>query len=101
MLSLAPSAPWMRREVAEAGNVPVHGAVDLDLAEGVGQVVVAADDVGDAHVVVVDDDGVEVGGGAVAAEDDEIVDLGIVHAHFALDHVVDDGFALLRARAGG
>jgi predicted DNA-binding protein with PD1-like motif len=38
-------------------------------------VVVAADDVGDAHVVVVDDDGQHVGGYAVRAQDDDIVEI--------------------------
>ena len=86
------SERWPKR-----GDVPVHGAIDLDLAEGVGEVVVTADDVGDVHVVVVDDDGVEVGGGAVAAEDDQVVDLGVGDSDLALDEVVDEGFAV----AGG
>ncbi len=66
-----------------------------DLAEGVGEVVVAADDVGYFHVVVVDDYGVQVGGGAVAAQDYHVVEFAVGDADFALDQVGDDGFALL------
>jgi hypothetical protein len=62
-----PSAPWRLDSLAPSGrgsagyapcrHVPAQRLVDLRLARGVGQVVVAADDVGDAHVVVVDHDG--------------------------------------------
>ena len=70
--------------------------VDLGLARGVGQVIVAADDVGDAHVVVVDDDGEHVGRIAVGAQEDEIVEVLVLPDDAALDLVVDDGLAGLR-----
>ena len=44
-------------------NAPAEGLIDLPLARRVGQVIVAADDVGHAHVVIVDDDGEHVGPG--------------------------------------
>ena len=56
---------------------PVERAVDLRLAEGVVQVVVAADHVRDAHVVIVDDDREIVGRRAVGAQQDQIVEFGI------------------------
>ena len=85
-----------QRDVGELRQFPAVGLVDLDLAEGVGQVIVAADDVGDAHVVVIDDHGVQVGRRAVAAQDDHIVELGIGDAHVALDEIGHDGLAFLR-----
>ena len=63
---------------------------DVDLARGVVDVIVAADDVGDVHVHVVDDDREVVGRRAVGALDDEIVELGVVDDDLALDRVVDD-----------
>ena len=51
---------------------PSHGADDGELAEGVVEMIVAADDVGDAHVVIVDDDGEHEDG---AAHEDHVVDL--------------------------
>ena len=58
--------------------------------------VVAADDVGDAHVMIVDHDRQHVGRRAVRAQQDEIVDLGIGDGDPALDQVVDRGFAFAR-----
>ena len=75
---------------------PAQGFEDQRLARGVAQVVVAADDVGDAHVVVVDDHGKVVGRRAVRAEQDQVVQLLVHEPHRPLDHVVDDGLAFDR-----
>ena len=56
---------------------PAHRPDDRELAEGVVEMVVAADDVGHAHVVIVDHHREHVGRAAVRAQQDEIVDLGI------------------------
>ena len=58
--------------------------------------VVAADDVGDAHVVVVDDDGEHVGRRAVGAQKHEVVEILVLPHHPALDLVLDDRLALAR-----
>ena len=67
--------PVDQRDMRHHRHVPAHRLVDLRLPGGVGQVVVAADDVGDAHVVVVDDDGEHVGRVAVRAQEDEVVEV--------------------------
>ena len=59
----------------------------------VGQVVVAADDVGDAHVVVVDDDREHVGRRAVGAQEDEVVEVLVLEDDAALHLVLDHGLA--------
>jgi hypothetical protein len=59
-------------------------------------VVVATDDVGDAHVVVVDHHRQHVGRRPVGAQQDEIVELGIGDRDAALDEVVDCRLALAR-----
>ena len=43
------------------GDVPAHRLIDLGLARRVGQMIVAANDMGDAHVVIVDDDRQHIG----------------------------------------
>ena len=58
--------------------------------------VVAADDVGDRHVVVVHHHRVQVGGRAVAAQDDHVVEFGIRDAHGALHQILDHRLALAR-----
>src|SRR5271165_6606723 len=45
-----------KRDMGKFGNRPVEGAVDLRLAKGVVEMVVAADDMGDLHVAVIDHD---------------------------------------------
>ena len=47
--------------------------------------IVAADDVGDAHVVIVDDDREHIGRRAVGAQHDDVVELVVLHGHLALD----------------
>ena len=64
-----------QRDVRHARHAPAERLVDLRLARGVGQMVVAADDVGHAHVVVVDDDGEHVGRRAVGAQQHEVVEV--------------------------
>ena len=55
--------------------------------------VVAADDVGDAHVVVVHHDSEHVGRRAVGAQQHEIVEILVLPHHAALDLIFDDRFA--------
>ena len=81
------------RDVGERGHGRAEGLVDHDLTRGVGQVVVAADDVGDLHHGVVDDGREVVRGRAVRAEDDKVVELLGVEGHLAVNGVVDDDVA--------
>ena len=84
------------RHVRETRQLPSHRPIDLNLPERVGQVVVAADDVGDAHVVVVHHDGVVVGRRAVAAQDDQVVEILVGEHHTALHAILDHGLPLAR-----
>ena len=79
--------------MAEGGHGQAQGFVDEDLAGGVGHMVVTADDVGDAHLVVVHHHGHVVGGHAVGATDDHVVQLAHVHGDAALDHVIEHDLA--------
>ncbi len=56
---------------------PVERLIELGLEKRVVQMLVAADHMGHAHVVVVDDDREVVGRGTVGAQDDPVVELGI------------------------
>ena len=85
-----------QRNVGHVRKLPRQRVIDLLLARGVDQVIVAANDVGDAHVVIVDHDGEHVGRIAVAPQQDEIVEVLVLPHHAALDFVLDHGFAGLR-----
>jgi hypothetical protein len=56
--------------------------------------VITADDMRDAHVMIVDHHRQHIGGGAVRPQQDEIVQLGVLHRHVALNTVVDRRRAL-------
>ena len=71
-------------DVGERRHGRTEGLVNHDLTRGVGQVVVAADDVGDLHHGVVDDGREVVRGRAVGAEDDKVVELLGVKGHLAM-----------------
>ncbi len=82
--------------MGEFRDRPVERPVDLGLAKGVVEMIVAADHMGDAHVVIVDDDRKIVGRRAVGAQDDQIVEFGVGDRDLALHPVVDRRLALLR-----
>src|ERR1700733_3183037 len=83
----------------EDGRLGFHGAIEQDLFGRVGDVVGAADHVGDAHVDVVDDDAHLVGGHApffavfAGTEEDEVFDLFVVEFAVAEDGVAEEGFS--------
>ena len=60
----------------------------VDLSRRVVHVVVAADDVGNAHVEIIDDDAEVVSRRAVGARDDEVVQLAVVDFDRPLDLVL-------------
>ena len=87
------------------GHRPAERLVDVDLTGRVGQMVVAPDDVGDAHVVVVDHDGQHIHRCAVGSHEDAIVEILVGPGDAALYLVVEHRLAVERsakapARAG-
>jgi hypothetical protein len=68
-------------------------AQHVDLARRVVDVIVAADDVRDAHVVVVDHDAEIVGRRAIRARDDQVIELAAVEHDRAVHDIVDDDAA--------
>ena len=82
-----------QRDVRHHRHVPAQRLVDLGLARGVGEMVVAADDVGDAHVVVVDHDREHVGRRAVRAQQHEVVEVLVLPDDAALHLILDRGLA--------
>lgn len=79
--------------MAELRGRESHRFVKQDLPGRIVEVVVAADDVCDAHQGIVDDHAEIVRGRPVRALDDEVVHFGVRETHLALDQVPDDGRA--------
>ena len=82
--------------MGELRHAPTQAFVDLCLARGVGEVIHASDDVRDAHVMIINDDGQIVGGGAIRAQQDEVIKFLVLENDATLDVVVDDGFTFVR-----
>ena len=87
--------PVEQRQVRVAGRLGAERREHEQLLRGVGEVVVAADHIGDAHLEVVDGDREVVQRGAVAAGDHEIVLEPVLEPHRAADQVLDHGLALV------
>src|SRR5713101_4252924 len=74
-------------------HAPSQRVVDLALTRGVGQVVVAANDVSHAHVVVIDNHSKHVSRRAVGAQEHEVVEVLILPYDASLHLILDDGLA--------
>ena len=75
---------------------PAHRLDDLQLPRGIVQMVVPADDMRHAHVLIVHHHRQHIGRRAVGAQQDHVVEIFIGEGHVALDDVVHDGLAGLR-----
>ena len=85
-----------QRHVGEAGWSRAERLVEQHLPRRIRQMVVAADDVRDPHLGVVDDAAEDEEWRAVRADDDEIVEVGVLEHDAALHLVVHDRLALER-----
>ena len=78
-----------QREVRENGRGDAGGLEDQNVFEGVGEVVLAADDMADAEIDVVGTGGHVVGGQAVAAQQGEVFDIGGRLGLLAIDSIAE------------
>jgi hypothetical protein len=77
-------------DVDELGWRPAEEIIQLQLTEGAGQEIVAADDFRHAHCVIIDDDGQLIGGRAVRFGDHKVAELLLdVAGHFAGEDIID------------
>ena len=84
-----PVRPQDHRQVREARHRRAERFVQIDLARRVVDMIVATDDLGDAHVDVVDHHREVVGGEPVRTQHHEIVEFGVGPLHPALDLVLE------------
>jgi hypothetical protein len=80
----------------EAGQGKVHGLIQQYLAIGVGNVIVAAQDMGDAHFVIIRHHGHVVDRHAIRAQHDHVVQFGYLNRRGSLDHIIVYDFAVGR-----
>ena len=88
-------------KVAEGGEGAAQGVVEENLFGRVGDVIVAAQHMGDLHGDVVGDHCKVVGGRAIAAQNDKVVDAVVLEADGSMYKIVPGGFALGNPEADG
>ena len=84
-----------QRAVDIFGNLPAEGLIEAVVLGRGGDVLISADDMGDAHEVVVDDIGEIVGGIAVGLDEDHVVKLFILDRDIAVELVREGRGAFL------
>ena len=87
--------PQNHGHVGIDGRLLAHGAQDVDLARRVVDVVVAADDVADRHVHVVDHHGEVICRRTVRTGDDEVVEFVVGDADTAPDQIIENDVAVI------
>jgi hypothetical protein len=86
---------------AKTGALPAQRRVDLGLARRVHQVIIAANHMGDAHIMVVHHDGEIISRRAIGAQQDEIVEFLRRPPHLALHRILKDDVGVRRFEANG
>ena len=84
------------RDMRELRHLPIQRGVNLRLARRIGQMVIAANNMGDAHIMVVHHDRQHIGRRAVGTQQHQIVKLRIVGADAALHRVIYHRLTTLR-----
>ena len=85
-----------QRNMGKFGNIPAHAAIHHRLAKGVVEMIITPDHMGDAHVMIIDNDGQHIGGGAIGAQDDHVIKDPVLHGNLALNQIGDCRAALIR-----
>ena len=76
--------------------LPAHRVIDLALPTAIHQVIIAAHDMCDLHVVIIDHHGEIIGRIAIRAQQDEVIEFLGRPAHRALDRVLEHDIAVGR-----
>src|SRR5260221_343854 len=90
---LGPVGPMDERNMRNRGHLPAERVVDLGLPRSVGEMVVAPDDVGHAHIVIVDHHRQHVCRRAVGTQEHEIVEVLVLPNDSALHLIFNRGLA--------
>ena len=78
------------------GKLPAHGPVDLNLPRCIVQMIIAANDMGDAHIMVIHHDGEHINRAAIGTQQNHVIKLIVANDDIALHLVHDDRLPLAR-----
>ena len=88
--------PVDQGDMGEVRNVPAHRLIDRDLAEGIAEMVIAADHMRHAHIMVIHHNGPHIGRRAVGAQQDHVVQFAGLDGHAALYAIFQHTVAAIR-----
>ena len=89
------------RNMRPVRDIPAKRLIKLGLAAGIDEMVVPANDMGDAHIMIIHDNGEHIGRRPIRAQQHEIVKAFVLPRDVALDMVCDFGLAVRHAKADG
>src|SRR5690606_25599000 len=73
-----------KRDMRHLRYIPAHRVVDDGLPCGIGQMIVATNDMSHTHIVIIDNNCVHVGGRSIGTQDDEIIEIFVREAYVTL-----------------
>ena len=85
-----------QRTVHILRNLPAEGLIETIVLRARAQILVATNDVGDAHQMIVDDIGEIIGRIAVGLDEDHVIELGVIDGDVSVELVVEGRRALGR-----
>ena len=75
--------------MGKGGRLPIERLVNMRLARGIGEMIIAADDICDAHIMIVHNNSQHIGWRAVRAQQHKIINILIWEHNASLHGVID------------
>ena len=85
-----------QRDVSINGQGPIHRIVNQHLSRGIVQMIVTANNMGDAHIKIIDHNRQHINRCPVRAQQDHIIQLIVADCDIALHLIFDDSLPALR-----
>src|SRR2546430_16160139 len=82
------------RNMRHDRGAPAKRLIDLHLARRVGEMIVAANDMGDAHIMIIHNHGEHIGRRTIRTQKNDVVEILVCPGDPTLDFVVENRFAL-------
>ena len=80
-------------------DFPFECLIELLLPTCIDEMVVAANDMGNAHIVIINDNGEHIGWGAICTKQNQIIEVTIIPFDSPLNGIFDNGFTVWNSEA--
>ena len=85
-----------KRDMSKYRDIPAQRLINMVLTKRIIQMVIAADYMANAHIMIIHYHRQHIGGGTVAAHQDHIIQLIVLDGYLALYHIFYTGLTGLR-----